>query len=172
RPGPAAGHRTHLRVPCRSERPGRARALGRDLLFGARSSAVATLVERHSRFVMLTRLPGGHTADAVASALASAIATLPAQLRRSITWTKARRWPSTPASASPPASPVYFCDPRSPGSAAGWRIDTNAEIPLPPGVHGLIAARLDTLPAERKHMLHDGAVVGKVFWSGAVAEMG
>ena len=39
-------------------------------------------------------------------------------------------------------------------------------------MHGLIAARLDTLPAERKRMLHDAAVVGKVFWSGAVAEMG
>jgi len=58
------------------------------------------------------------------------------------------------------------------GAGAGWRIDPDAEIPVPPGVHGLIAARLDTLPAERKRLLHDAAVVGKVFWSGAVAEMG
>jgi class 3 adenylate cyclase/tetratricopeptide (TPR) repeat protein len=57
-------------------------------------------------------------------------------------------------------------------AGTGWRIDPGAEIPMPPGVHGLIAARLDTLPAERKHLLHDAAVVGKVFWSGAVAEMG
>ena len=56
-------------------------------------------------------------------------------------------------------------------AGAGWSIDSNAGIPLPPGVHGLIAARLDTLPAERKRMLHDAAVVGKVFWSGAVADM-
>ena len=56
-------------------------------------------------------------------------------------------------------------------SGAGWRIDPDAEIPVPPGVHGLIAARLDTLAAERKRLLHDAAVVGKVFWSGAVAEM-
>jgi class 3 adenylate cyclase/tetratricopeptide (TPR) repeat protein len=56
-------------------------------------------------------------------------------------------------------------------AGAGWRLDPAAEIPLPPGVHGLIAARLDTLPAERKRMLHDAAVVGKVFWSGAVADI-
>ncbi len=54
---------------------------------------------------------------------------------------------------------------------AGWRLDPDAEIPVPPGVHGLIAARLDTLPAGRKQLLHDAAVVGKVFWSGAVAAM-
>ncbi|MGN6177183.1 MAG: ATP-binding protein, partial [Streptosporangiaceae bacterium] len=57
-------------------------------------------------------------------------------------------------------------------AGAGWRLDPDAQIPVPPGVHGLIAARLDTLPAERKHLLHDAAVVGKVFWSGAVAQMG
>jgi class 3 adenylate cyclase/tetratricopeptide (TPR) repeat protein len=56
-------------------------------------------------------------------------------------------------------------------AGTGWRLQPGAEIPVPPGVHGLIAARLDTLPAERKHLLHDAAVVGKVFWSGAVAEM-
>jgi class 3 adenylate cyclase/tetratricopeptide (TPR) repeat protein len=57
-------------------------------------------------------------------------------------------------------------------AGAGWRLEPGAEIPVPPGVHGLIAARLDTLPAERKRLLHDAAVVGKVFWSGAVADMG
>ena len=57
-------------------------------------------------------------------------------------------------------------------AGAGWSIDTKAEIPMPPGVHGLIAARLDTLTAERKRLLHDAAVVGKVFWSGAAAHMG
>jgi IS30 family transposase len=52
------------------------------LLFGARSSTVAALAGRKSRFVMLVRLPGSHTADAVAGA----IATLPERLRRSLTW--------------------------------------------------------------------------------------
>jgi class 3 adenylate cyclase/tetratricopeptide (TPR) repeat protein len=57
-------------------------------------------------------------------------------------------------------------------TAAGWRIDPDAPVPVPPGVHGLIAARLDMLPAERKRLLHDAAVVGTVFWSGALADMG
>jgi class 3 adenylate cyclase/tetratricopeptide (TPR) repeat protein len=52
-----------------------------------------------------------------------------------------------------------------------WRFDEAAEVPLPVGIQGLIAARLDTLVPERKAMLQDAAVLGKVFWSGALAEM-
>jgi tetratricopeptide (TPR) repeat protein len=44
--------------------------------------------------------------------------------------------------------------------------------PVPDTVQALIAARLDTLAPERKPLLHDGAVVGKVFWAGAIASMG
>jgi class 3 adenylate cyclase/tetratricopeptide (TPR) repeat protein len=51
-------------------------------------------------------------------------------------------------------------------------VDPDADIPVPDNVHALIAARLDTLSAERKSLLHDAAVVGKVFWSGAVASLG
>jgi class 3 adenylate cyclase/tetratricopeptide (TPR) repeat protein len=46
------------------------------------------------------------------------------------------------------------------------------EITLPETVHALIAARLDTLAPERKALLHDASVVGKVFWPGAVASIG
>jgi class 3 adenylate cyclase/tetratricopeptide (TPR) repeat protein len=46
------------------------------------------------------------------------------------------------------------------------------DIPVPETVQALIAARLDTLPPERKALLHDAAVVGKVFWAGVVASMG
>jgi tetratricopeptide (TPR) repeat protein len=53
-----------------------------------------------------------------------------------------------------------------------WRLRSGAEVPLPDSIQALIAARLDTLSAERKSMLADAAVVGKVFWAGAVAEMG
>ena len=48
----------------------------------------------------------------------------------------------------------------------------NGEIALPESVHALIAARLDTLAPERKALLHDASVVGKVFWPGAVASVG
>jgi tetratricopeptide (TPR) repeat protein len=46
------------------------------------------------------------------------------------------------------------------------------EIPQPDSVQALIAARLDTLPPERKVLLQDAAVIGKVFWAGALAEIG
>jgi class 3 adenylate cyclase/tetratricopeptide (TPR) repeat protein len=47
-----------------------------------------------------------------------------------------------------------------------------ADVPVPESIHGLIAARLDTLPLERKALLQDAAVLGKVFWAGAVGAMG
>jgi class 3 adenylate cyclase/tetratricopeptide (TPR) repeat protein len=47
-----------------------------------------------------------------------------------------------------------------------------ADLPLPESVQGLIAARLDALPGEEKHVLQDAAVVGKVFWLGAVGALG
>src|SRR5439155_15719282 len=53
-----------------------------------------------------------------------------------------------------------------------WTVDDTAQFLLPETVQALIAARLDTLSAERKALLHDAAVVGKVFWSGTVASMG
>ncbi|MEA2509643.1 MAG: hypothetical protein QOG21_1725, partial [Actinomycetota bacterium] len=48
-------------------------------------------------------------------------------------------------------------------------LEKDADIPVPESVHALIAARLDTLSPERKSLLHDASVAGKVFWSGAVA---
>jgi class 3 adenylate cyclase/tetratricopeptide (TPR) repeat protein len=51
-------------------------------------------------------------------------------------------------------------------------LSEGAEVPFPEGIQALIAARLDTLPAERKQLLQDAAVIGKVFWAGAVAAMG
>ena len=49
-------------------------------------TAIGTLVERHSRYVMLLKLPNGHGAEAVRKAMTKRILTLPAQLRRSVTW--------------------------------------------------------------------------------------
>ena len=46
------------------------------------------------------------------------------------------------------------------------------DLPLPETVQGLIAARIDSLPAERKSLLHDASVIGKVFWAGAVEALG
>jgi class 3 adenylate cyclase/tetratricopeptide (TPR) repeat protein len=55
---------------------------------------------------------------------------------------------------------------------AGWGLREGAEVLFPDSIQALIAARLDTLAADTKSMLADAAVVGKVFWAGAIALMG
>ena len=52
------------------------------------------------------------------------------------------------------------------------RLRAGREVALPDSLQALIAARLDTLPPDRKGLLQDASVIGKVFWAGAVAEMG
>ncbi len=61
-----------------------------DLIFGKKMTAIATLVKRHSRYVMLCKLPNGYGAEAVRIALAKRILTLPENLRRSLTWDKGK----------------------------------------------------------------------------------
>jgi IS30 family transposase len=85
-----------------------------DLLMGKRMHAMATLVERKSRFVMLIALPNGHAADVVADALAAKIIELPAELRRSLTWDQGKEMAAHARFSIQTGVPVYFCDPRSP----------------------------------------------------------
>ena len=85
-----------------------------DLLFGKRMRAIATLVERTTRFVMLIALPNGHAADVVADALAAKITELPEQLRRSLTWDQGKEMADHARFTITTGVPVYFCDPRSP----------------------------------------------------------
>jgi class 3 adenylate cyclase/tetratricopeptide (TPR) repeat protein len=54
----------------------------------------------------------------------------------------------------------------------GRLLQANGEIHVPETVQALIAARLDTLPPERKSLIHDAAVVGTVFWAGAIVAIG
>ena len=85
-----------------------------DLLMGKRMHAMATLVERKTRFVMLIALPNGHAADVVADALANKIVELPEQLRRSLTWDQGKEMAAHAQFTVKTGVPVYFCDPRSP----------------------------------------------------------
>ena len=55
---------------------------------------------------------------------------------------------------------------------SSWQLREGAEVPFPESVQALIAARLDTLEPDAKSLLADAAVIGKVFWAGAVAAMG
>jgi len=85
-----------------------------DLVYGTAHSAMATLVERHSRFVMLVGLPNGHTADVVADALAAKMAELPAELRRSLTWDQGKEMARHARFTVATGLPVFFCDPHTP----------------------------------------------------------
>jgi IS30 family transposase len=77
-------------------------------------TAIATLVERHSRFVRLVELPNGHSANVVADALAQHITALPQQLPRSLTWDQGKEMAAHARFSVATGIPVYFCDPRSP----------------------------------------------------------
>jgi IS30 family transposase len=84
-----------------------------DLLRGARNSHVATLVERHSRFCMLVKVPGKNTATVVA-ALSQHVRQLPATLRRSLTWDRGLEMAQHKSFTMATEVQVYFCDPQSP----------------------------------------------------------
>ncbi len=96
-----------------------------DLVFGKRMSPVATLVERSTRFVVLVALPAGHRADLVADALAAKITTLPAALTRTLTWDQGHEMAAHARFTDETGIEVYFCDPKSPGSAAATRTPTD-----------------------------------------------
>jgi IS30 family transposase len=84
-----------------------------DLLMGGGSSQIATLVERHSRYVMLVKLESKDS-RALAKALANKIRQLPAQLRRSLTWDRGTEMAAHKEFTIATDVQVYFCDPRSP----------------------------------------------------------
>src|SRR5215475_11676873 len=90
-----------------------------DLLSGAKNSYIATLVERHSRFVMLIKVPSKDTAVVVA-ALSKHVRKLPATLRRSLTWDRGLEMAKHKEFTVATDVQVYFCDPQSP-----WQRGTN-----------------------------------------------
>jgi IS30 family transposase len=108
-----------------------------DLILGLASSAIGTVVERTTRFTMLLHLPplpghgrqprdkhgpalSGHGAEAVRVAITRAMASLPEQLRRSLTWDQGAEMSQHARLAIDTGLKVYFCDPQSP-----WQRGTN-----------------------------------------------
>jgi len=86
-----------------------------DLIIGkAGASAVGTLVERSTRFLLLLHLPNDHGALAVEEAMRKAIKTLPTELARSITWDQGSEMASHQNFTITTGVPIYFCDPHSP----------------------------------------------------------
>jgi IS30 family transposase len=84
-----------------------------DLLSGSKNSYIATLVERHSRFAMLIKVPSKDTAVVVA-ALSQHVGKLPAALRRSLTWDRGLEMAQHRTFTVATDVKVYFCDPQSP----------------------------------------------------------
>ena len=84
-----------------------------DLLTGANDTHIATLIERHSRFTMLVKLPRKDTTTVVA-ALAKHVRKLPEELRRSLTWDQGKEMHAHKRFTIATNVQVYFCDPRSP----------------------------------------------------------
>ena len=85
-----------------------------DLILGSGGTAIGTLVERTTRFVILLHLPGNHQADTVAEAMIAAMGDLPAHIRRSITWDRGTELAAYVQIQLELQTPVYFCDPHSP----------------------------------------------------------
>lgn len=95
-----------------------------DLLAGAKNSYIATLVERHSRFAMLIKVPSKET-EAVVAALSRHVRKLPATLRRSLTWDRGLEMAKHKDFTVATDVKVYFCDPQSP-----WQRGTNENTNL------------------------------------------
>jgi IS30 family transposase len=92
-----------------------------DLIVGAHSgSAIGTLVERTTRFVMLLHLPYRHDAITVRDRIIQAMQSMPAQLARSLTWDQGIELSRHREITLATGCPVYFCDPHSP-----WQRGTN-----------------------------------------------
>jgi IS30 family transposase len=95
-----------------------------DLLSGSKNSYIATLVERHSRFALLIKVPSKDTAVVVA-ALSRHVRKLPASLRRSLTWDRGLEMAKHKDFTVATNVKVYFCDPQSP-----WQRGTNENTNL------------------------------------------
>ena len=132
-----------------------------DLIIGtvASNSAIGTLVERASRYVMLLHLPDGHGADAVAEAMVEAMSRLDETLRRTLTWDQGIELANHAAIAAATDLHIYFCDPHSPWQR-GSNENTNGLLRqyFPkgtdlsfwgPGILDTVAAELNNRPRKR-----------------------
>ena len=95
-----------------------------DLLAGAKNTYIATLVERHSRFAMLIKVPSKNT-EVVVAALSQHVRKLPATLKRSLTWDRGLEMAKHKDFTVATDVKVYFCDPQSP-----WQRGTNENTNL------------------------------------------
>jgi IS30 family transposase len=122
-----------------------------DLLMGTKTSAIATLVERQTRYCQLVALPEGFRAEPVCRALAQSITTLPEQLRRSLTWDQGHEMAEHRRFSVQSGVEVYFCDPHSPWQR-GSNENTNGLLrqyfPRGESLAGVTQEQLDEVAAK------------------------
>jgi len=122
-----------------------------DLLMGNRDSAIATLVERQTRYCRLVALPQGTNAEPVCEALRQNITTLPQQLRRSLTWDQGKEMAAHRRFSVQTGVQIYFCDPRSPWQR-GSNENTNGLLrqyfPKGKSLAGVTQAELDEIASK------------------------
>ena len=107
-----------------------------DLIMGAGGrSAVATLVERQTRYVMLAHLGTDRSTQQVIEALKARIRTLPAHLVRSLTWDQGTELAAHQQFTVETGVQVFFCDPHSPWQRGIQREHQRAAAPIPPQGH-------------------------------------
>jgi IS30 family transposase len=86
-----------------------------DLIIGRNmNSAIATLVERVTKYVVLIHLPGGYKAPQLRDALITQTAVIPAAMRKSLTWDQGREMALHDQIAAATGFEIFFCDPHSP----------------------------------------------------------
>ena len=146
---------------------------------GAQSSnsAIGTLVERSTGFVLLLHLPEGTGAAAVAEAMTTKMLQLPEQLRRSLTWDQGREMREHAQIAQATGLDIYFCDPHSP-----WQRGSNENINgllrqyFPkgtdlslwgPGYLDKVASELNARPRKRHGYLTPAEVLDKLLSTAA-----
>ena len=88
-----------------------------DLVFGSKNSQIATLVERHSRYVLIARVKSKDT-ETVINALIKQAHKLPRELYKSLTWDRGKEMADHKRFTLDTDIKVYFCDPQGPGNAA------------------------------------------------------
>jgi len=145
-----------------------------DLILGSAksNSAVGTLVERKTGFVMLLHLPDGHGALAVQDAIVEKMTRLPEMLRRSLTWDQGVEMSNHVNIAETTGLDIYFCDPHSPWQR-GSNENTNGLLRqyLPKGTDlsfygsGMldnIAAELNSRPRQRHEFLTPAEVLDQL----------
>jgi IS30 family transposase len=122
-----------------------------DLLMGTKTTAIATLVERQTRYCQLVALPDGFKAERVCDALAASVMTLPVQLRRSLTWDQGHEMAEHQRFTVSSGVEVYFCDPHSPWQR-GSNENTNGLLrqyfPKGQSLAGITQPQLDEIAAK------------------------